>query len=180
MSRLLVGVGASAACFKAVAACSALAKEGHSVQAVLTRNAARLVTPLQFSAVTGVRALCDEWDPAHPSGMDHISLAREADLLLVCPASAGLIGALANGLAEDLLGSLALAFGGSKPRLLAPAMNPEMWAHPAVRRNVATLAGDGWRLVGPADGPTACRESGPGRMAEPEAICAAVRGALGG
>lgn len=178
MSRVLVGVGASAACFKAVAVCSALTKEGHSVQAVLTRNAAKLVTPLQFSAVTGVRALCDEWEPADPSGMDHISFARAADLLLICPASAGLLGSLAHGLAGDLLGSLALAFGVAKPRLLAPAMNPEMWAHPAVRRNVAILRGDGWKLVGPEDGPTACGERGPGRMAEPDAVCAAVRAAL--
>lgn len=180
MSRVLVGVGASAACFKAVAVCSALAKDGIGVQAVLTRHAARLVAPLQFSCVTGVRALCDEWEPTDPGGMDHIRLAREAGLLLVCPASAGLIGALAHGLAGDLLGSLALAFGAAKPRLLAPAMNPEMWAHPALRRNVAQLRGDGWRFVGPEEGATACGECGPGRMAEPEAICAAVRAALAG
>lgn len=178
MSRVLVGVGASAACFKAVAVCSALTQQGHSVQAVLTRHAARLVTPLQFSAVTGVKALCDEWEPADPSGMDHISLARAADLLLVCPASAGLIGSLAHGLAGDLLGSLALALEAGKPRLLAPAMNPEMWAHPAVRRNAATLRGDGWTIIGPADGPTACGERGAGRMSEPDEICAAVRAAL--
>ncbi len=178
MSRVLIGVGASAACFKAVAVCSALTKEGHSVQAVLTRHAAKLVTPLQFSAVTGVRALCDEWEPADPSGMDHISFARAADLLLICPASAGLIGGLAHGLAADLLGSLALAFEADKPRLLTPAMNPVMWAHPAVRRNVALLLGDGWNLIGPVEGPTACGESGAGRMAEPDAVCAAVRAAL--
>lgn len=178
MSRLLVGVGASAACFKAVAVCSTLAREGHSVQAVLTRNAARLVTPLQFSSVTGVRALCEEWEPSHPSGMDHIAFARAADLLLVCPASASLLGSLAHGLAGDLLGSSALAFGTAKPRLIAPAMNPEMWAHPAVRRNAALLRGDGWEFVGPADGATACGECGPGRMAEPEQILAAVRAVL--
>jgi len=178
VSRVLIGVGASAACFKAVAVCSALTKAGHEVQAVLTRHAAKLVTPLQFSAVTGVKALCDEWEPANPSGMDHISFARAADLLLVCPASAGLLGSLAHGLAGDLLGSLALAFGAGKPRLLVPAMNPTMWEHPAVRRNVETLRGDGWSLVGPEDGATACGESGPGRMSEPETVCAAVRAAL--
>lgn len=178
MSRVLIGVGASAACFKAVAVCSVLTKQGHSVQAVLTRHAAKLVTPLQFSAVTGVRALCDEWDPADPSGMDHISFARAADLMLVCPASAGLIGSLAHGLAGDLLGSLALAFGIDKPRLLVPAMNPTMWAHPAVRRNAECLRGDGWLLVGPVEGATACGESGAGRMAEPDAVCDAVRAAL--
>lgn len=180
MSRILVGVGASAACFKAVAVCSALAKEGHEVQTVLTRNAARLVTPLQFSCVTGQRALCDEWEPTDPAGMDHIALARRADLLLICPATAHLIGCIAQGLAQNLLGSLVLAIEASKPRLLAPAMNPEMWSNAAVRRNVATVRADGWKLIGPEDGPTACRESGPGRMAEPDAVLAAVRAALGG
>ncbi len=178
MSEILVGVGASAACFKAVAVCSALAKEGHGVQAVLTRNATRLVQPLQFSCVTGRRALSDEWEPQDPAGMDHIALARRADLLLVCPASAHLIGALAHGLAEDLLGSLALALEVGKPRLLVPAMNPVMWTNPLVQRNAAILRESGWRIVGPATGATACGESGAGRMAEPEEILAAVRAAL--
>ena len=180
MSEILVGVGASAACFKAVAVCSALAKEGHGVQAVLTRNATKLVQPLQFSCVTGRNALSDEWRPQDPAGMDHIALARRADLLLVCPASAQLLAAFAHGLAEDLLGSIALALEARKPRLIAPAMNPEMWAHPAVRRNAAQLRADGWRILGPDSGPTACGESGAGRMLEPDAILASVRAALGG
>lgn len=178
MSEILVGVGASAACFKAVAACSALAQEGHGVQVVLTRNATRLVQPLQFSCVTGRRALSDEWEPQDPAGMDHVALARRADLLLICPATAHLVGALAHGLAEDLLGSLALALEARKPRLLAPAMNPEMWANPLVQRNVRILTEAGWRLIGPVSGATACGESGPGRMAEAAEIAAAVRAAL--
>lgn len=180
MSEILVGVGASAACFKAVAACSLLAKEGHGVQAVLTRNATRLVQPLQFSCVTGRRALADEWEPQDPAGMDHISLARRAELLLICPATAHLLGALAHGLAEDLLGSLALAIEARKPRLLAPAMNPEMWANPLVQENARRLREAGWQILGPAAGPTACGESGAGRMLEAEEIAAAVRAALAG
>lgn len=179
MSEILVGVGASAACFKAVATCSALAQAGHGVQAVLTRNATKLVQPLQFSCVTGRRALTDEWEPSDPAGMDHITLARRADLLLICPATAHLVGALAHGLAEDLVGSLALALETRKPRLLAPAMNPEMWANPLVQRNVRLLTEAGWTIVGPASGATACGERGAGRMSEPEAIVAAVRAALG-
>lgn len=178
MSEILVGVGASAACFKSVAVCSALTQEGHGVQAVLTRNAGKLVQALQFSCVTGRRALADEWEPQDPAGMDHIALARKAELLLICPATAHLLGALANGLAEDLLGSLALAIEADKPRLLAPAMNPEMWANPLVQRNARILQEAGWRLIGPASGPTACGERGAGRMAEPAAIVAAVREAL--
>lgn len=180
MSEILVGVGASAACFKAVAVCSLLSKEGHGVQALLTRNATKLVQPLQFSCVTGRRALTDEWEPLDPAGMDHIALARRADLLLICPATAHLIGALAHGLAEDLLGSLALALEARKPRLIAPAMNPEMWANPLVQRNVGLLRDSGWQILGPAEGPTACGESGAGRMLEPEPIAAAVRAALQG
>jgi phosphopantothenoylcysteine decarboxylase/phosphopantothenate--cysteine ligase len=180
MSEILVGVGASAACFKAVALCSLLSKEGHGVQAVLTRNATKLVQPLQFSCVTGRRALTDEWEPLDPAGMDHIALARRADLLLICPATAHLLGALAHGLAEDLIGSLALAIEPRKPRLIAPAMNPEMWANPLVQRNARLLAEAGWKILGPAEGATACGESGAGRMLEPEAIAAAVRAALTG
>ncbi|KAA3609557.1 MAG: hypothetical protein DWQ01_09515 [Planctomycetota bacterium] len=170
MSRILVGVSGSAACFKAVSLCSALAQQGHQVQAVLTRAAARLVTPLQFSAVCGRKALHDEWQPADPGGMDHIALSRGADLLVVAPASADRIGLLAHGLAPDLLGSLALAFETHKPRLFAPAMNPQMWSHPAVSRNLALMQGDGWHCIGPATGVTACGEEGLGRMAEPEQI----------
>lgn len=178
MSEILVGVSASAACFKAVALCSALHRAGHGVTVVLTPAAARLVTPLQFAAVTGRRALCSEWEPASADGMDHIALARRAQLLAVVPASAGRIGLLAQGLAPDLLGSLALAFEQHKPRLFAPAMNPEMWRHPAVARNVAQLERDGWQRVGPVAGPTACGETGLGRMAEPDALAAAVARAL--
>ncbi|RMH05201.1 MAG: bifunctional 4'-phosphopantothenoylcysteine decarboxylase/phosphopantothenoylcysteine synthetase, partial [Planctomycetota bacterium] len=113
-----------------------------------------------------------------PAGMDHIALARAADLLVVAPATADRIGLLAHGLAPDLLGSLALAFEQDKPRLFAPAMNPEMWRHPAVARNALLLESDGWRRIGPVEGPTACGEDGPGRMVEPGELAEAILGAL--
>lgn len=179
MSRILVGVSASAACFKAVAVCSDLTRRGHEVRAVLSRGAVKLVTPIQFAAVTGQPALSDEWRPEDPAGMDHIALARWADALLLCPASGDRIGVIAQGLAPDLLGSLALAFEQDKPRFYAPAMNPVMWAHPAVQRNVAQLEVDGWRTIGPVSGATACGEAGEGRMSEADEIAEVVAQALG-
>ena len=179
MSNVLVGVSASAACFKAVAVCSQLAQSGHSVRAVLSRGATRLVTPIQFSAVTGTATLSDEWRPEDPAGMDHIAISRWADLLVVAPASADRIGLFAQGLAPDLLGSLALAIERDKPRLFAPAMNPEMWSHLAVQRNAVQIEADGWQRIGPVAGPTACGEQGEGRMAEPDEVVAAIVAALG-
>ncbi|RMH04691.1 MAG: hypothetical protein D6702_02510, partial [Planctomycetota bacterium] len=149
MSTVIVGVSGSAACFKAVALCSELSRRGLEVHAVLSPAAARLVRPLQFACVTGRPALADEWRPGDPAGMDHIALARAADLLVVAPATADRIGLLAHGLAPDLLGSLALAFEQDQPRLFAPAMNPEMWRHPAGARNALLLESDGWRRIGP-------------------------------
>ena len=178
MSRIVVGVSGSAACFKAVSVCSALAQAGHEVTAVLTEAATALVTPLQFSCVTGNPALDNEWNPLDPTGMDHIRFARAADLIVVVPATADRIGLFAQGLAPDLLGSLSLAFDADKPRLFVPAMNPEMWNHPAVKRNVATLLSDGWQCIGPAEGPTACGEIGLGRMVELDVILAAIETAL--
>lgn len=170
MSEILLGVSGSAACFKAAALASALVQKGHGVTAVLTPAAAKLVTPLQFSCLTGRRAMCDEWQPEDPAGMDHIQFARRADIMIVAPCTADRIGLLANGLAPDLLGSLALAFEQSKKRIYAPAMNPEMWKHPAVQRNVAQLNADGWQQIGPVAGRTACEEEGAGRMVEVDEI----------
>jgi len=144
----------------------------------MTPAATEFVGPLQFACLTGNAALVDEFDSADDSGMDHISLARAAELMVIVPATANTVGLLALGLAPNLLGSLALAFGASKPRLFVPAMNPEMWSNPAVQRNVATLVGDGWQQVGPASGETACGEVGDGRMVEVEQVLAAISSAL--
>jgi phosphopantothenoylcysteine decarboxylase/phosphopantothenate--cysteine ligase len=178
MASILLGVSGSAACFKAAALASALTKAGHKVQVVMTAAAVEFVGPLQFSCLTGSAALVDEFDAADPSGMDHISLARAADLMIIVPATANTLGILACGLAPNLLGSLALAFEASKPRLFVPAMNPEMWSNPAVQRNAATLLSDGWLQVGPAEGDTACGEVGSGRMVEVDQVQAAISAAL--
>ncbi len=175
MAEVLLGVCGSAACFKAVALASALTQEGHGVQVIQTRAATRLVAPLQFRCVTGRPALTDEWNPADAGGMDHIRLARRAELFVVAPASAHTLARLAQGMGGDLLASTALAFDPARPRFFAPAMNPVMWAQAPVQRNVALLEGDGWRRLGPAEGPTACGEDGPGRMLEPEAILETLR-----
>lgn len=173
--EILLGVSASAACFKAAALASQLVKAGHGVTAVLSTGATRLVTPLQFSCLTGRPTLSDEWKPEDPAGMDHIQLARRADAVLLVPATADRIASVAHGLAGDLLGSTLLAVEVEKPRLAAPSMNPDMWRQPAVQRNVAQIQADGWKLVGPVAGPTACGEEGLGRMAEVEDILAAVQ-----
>ncbi len=177
MANILLGVSGSAACFKAAALCSQLAQNQHQVQVVLTPAAAQMVTPLQFSCLSGKVALGDEFHPQHPSGMDHIAFADEADVLVVVPATANTIGVLAQGLAPNLLGSLALAFDSAKPRLFAPAMHPQMWAHPAVQRNVALLLEDGWQRIGPVEGATACGAVGDGRMAEVATIFQAIESA---
>lgn len=173
MTRILLGVSGSAACFKAAALASALAQEGHHVQVVMTPAATEFLQPLQFSCLTGVPAMVDEFDGQDPAGMDHIRSAREAELLVVCPATANTLGMLAHGLAPNLLGSLALAFG-DKPKMVVPAMNPEMWSNPAVRRSVETLRQDGWKVVGPASGSTACGEEGEGRMVEADTVLSAI------
>jgi phosphopantothenoylcysteine synthetase/decarboxylase len=172
--EILLGVSASAACFKAAALASQLVQAGHGVTAVLSSGAARMVTPLQFSCLTGRVSLSDEWKPQDPAGMDHIQLARRADLVLLVPATADRLGSVAHGLASDLLGSCLLAAEVEKPRIAAPSMNPEMWRQAAVQRNLKQLALDGWQFVGPVAGPTACGEDGLGRMAEVEDILAAV------
>lgn len=179
MSRILLGVSASAAIHKACDLASKLSQEGHAVRAVLTRRAAELVSPQLFEALTGERAHSDEFGPRRESAMDHIALARWAELLLIAPASADLLGRLAHGLADDLLTTLALAVEPGVPRLISPAMNPVMLASAPVRRNLAWLEGDGWRVLAPASGHMACGEAGPGRLLEPAEIAARVREVLG-
>ncbi|MCH2100886.1 MAG: hypothetical protein MK209_03080 [Planctomycetes bacterium] len=173
--EILLGVSASAACFKAAALASQLVKAGHGVTAVLSHSATKLVTPLQFSCLTSRPTFSDEWKPEDPAGMDHIQLARRADVVLLVPATADRIGSVAHGLAPDLLGSALLATEVEKLRFAAPSMNPDMWRQPAVQRNVAQIVADGWQLVGPVAGLTACGEDGLGRMAEVEDILAAVQ-----
>lgn len=179
MSRIVLGAGASAALHKACDLASKLAQEGHQVRAVLTPNAARLVSPQLFEALTGEPAWVDELGDARRGGMDHITLAQWAEALVVAPASADLVARLALGLAGDLVTTVALALAPGVPRLLSPAMNPHMLAAPPIARHLATLAADGWRVLAPGEGHMACGVEGRGRMLEPPAIVAALRELLG-
>jgi phosphopantothenoylcysteine decarboxylase / phosphopantothenate---cysteine ligase len=166
MKRIVLGISASAALYKACDLASRLNQEGDEVRCVLTPNAAKLIAPQLFEAVSGQLAYVDEFGPSRRGAMDHIELGRWAEILVVAPASADLIGQLAAGLAGNLLTTLVLATDPSVPRLLCPAMNPTMYASAPVVRNVARLVEDGWNLVEPETGHVACGEEGPGRLAE--------------
>ncbi|MBC8369350.1 MAG: phosphopantothenoylcysteine decarboxylase [Planctomycetes bacterium] len=174
MANILLGVTGSAACFKAAACASQLTQLGHRVQVVLTPAACEFVTELQFSCLTSVTAISRDDSQLDPAGMEHISLARQANMMLIMPATANTVGQIANGLASNLLCTLALAMRQDIPRLIVPAMNPEMYLHPAVQRNLQQLKDDGWQQLGPVKGNTACQEQGDGRMLEVEDVLSKV------
>src|SRR5690606_3569324 len=147
---------------------------GAQVQVAMTAGAQQFVTPLSFQALSGHPARTTLWDSAAEQAMGHLELARWADHVVVAPATADLIARLAHGLADDLVSTLCLAT--EAPLSVVPAMNHRMWRHPATVANVATLQSRGARVIGPDDGPLAEGESGPGRLAEPAAIVAALTG----
>lgn len=173
---ILLAVCGGIAAYKSAELCRLLVKQGASVQVVLSAAASRFVGAATFQALSGRPVVTDLWDSPVADGMPHIGLTRAADLIVVAPATADVMGKAANGLADDLLSTLLLAAG--KPALYAPAMNREMWLHPATQRNVATLRGDGARLCGPASGEQACGEVGEGRMVEPEDLLQDIVAAL--
>jgi phosphopantothenoylcysteine decarboxylase/phosphopantothenate--cysteine ligase len=165
--HIVLGLTGGVACYKAADLARELVKAGASVQAVMTDSACRFITPLTLQALTNHPVFTDSWDPRVPNNMAHINLSRQADAILVAPASADFIARLVYGRADDLLSLLCLARPfETVPLLVAPAMNREMWAHPATQRNVAQLAADGALLLGPASGDQACGETGDGRMLE--------------
>jgi phosphopantothenoylcysteine decarboxylase/phosphopantothenate--cysteine ligase len=168
--KILLIVSGSIAAYKALELIRLLRKDGAEVWPVLTVGGARFVTKEALAGISGSRVHDDLW--AAEAEIGHIRLARWPDLVLVAPASANLLARLAHGLADDLAATVLLAT--RAPVLVAPAMNPAMWEHPATRANVATLAARGIAFIGPEEGPMAEPESGPGRLAEPEAIHAAV------
>ncbi len=170
----LIGLGVSGGigAYKAVEVARLLQKRGYQVQAILTRNARRFVTPLTFEAITRRPVITTQWAAGMNTGIEHIALATEMRALVVAPATANIIGKLANGIADDFLSALYLAT--RAPLLLAPAMNTVMWEHPAVRANLATLIGRGVQVVEPGAGYLACGWVGQGRLAEPEQIAEAV------
>jgi phosphopantothenoylcysteine decarboxylase/phosphopantothenate--cysteine ligase len=168
--RVLLGVSGGIAAYKAAELTRRLREAGADVQVVLTANAARFVTPLTFQALSGHPVRSGLWDEAAEAAMGHIELARWAQRIVIAPASADIIARLAHGLADDLLTTLCLA--SAAPVAIAPAMNLRMWSHPATQANIATLRERGVNLFGPADGPMAEPESGPGRLLEPNQIVA--------
>ncbi len=172
--KLVLGVTGGVAAYKAAERVRLLGKAGADVHVVLAEGGARVVTAVTFQALSGNPVWTDLWDPRMGNNMAHIDLTRDADAILIAPATADVMAKLVHGLADDLLTTLCLAR--DCPLLVAPAMNRQMWEHPATRRNVARLVADGVTLLGPAAGEQACGEVGLGRMLEPEELCEAVIG----
>jgi phosphopantothenoylcysteine decarboxylase/phosphopantothenate--cysteine ligase len=164
------------AAYKSLELIRRLRERGTCVRCILTAAGGRFVTPLAVASLSGERVFGELFSLTDEAEMGHIRLSREADLVVVAPATADLMAKMAHGIADDLASTTLLAT--DKPVLIAPAMNPQMWNHAATRRNVAQLSGDGIRMVGPNPGDMACGETGLGRMAEPHEIIAAIEAAL--
>src|ERR1035437_5688210 len=174
--RLLLGLTGGIAAYKAAVLTRLFVKAGMDVRVVMTEAACRFITPVTMQALSGQPVYTDLWDARVRDNMAHIDLSRDRDLILVAPASADFMAKLANGLADDLLSTLCLARQG--PLAVAPAMNVEMWSHPATQRNAAQLRADGVAILGPASGEQACGETGMGRMLEPSELYAVAVRAL--
>jgi len=172
MALIAIGVTGGIGAYKSVEVCRGLQKRGHDVVAVMTRAAARFVGPLTFEAITRRPVITSQWKPGANADIEHIAIADDIALLLVAPCTANVIGKLANGIADDFLSSLYLAT--KAPVLIAPAMNTNMLAHPAVQRNLQTLSARGVHFVEPGEGYLACGWIGKGRLAEPDDIVAAA------
>jgi phosphopantothenoylcysteine decarboxylase / phosphopantothenate---cysteine ligase len=177
--HIVLGLSGGIACYKGAELCRALIKEGATVQVVMTQAAEQFITPITLQALSGRSVYTDQWDGREANNMPHINLTREADAIVVAPTSADFMSKLLHGAADDLLSLMCLARpredsvqGGAAPvpLLLAPAMNREMWSHPATQRNMQQLAVDGAHLLGVGSGFQACGETGDGRMLEPQEI----------
>ena len=165
--HIVLGLSGGIACYKSAELVRELVRAGASVQVVMTEAACAFITPVTMQALSGLPVALSQWDAREPNNMAHINLSREADAVLVAPASADFIAKIAQGRADELLSLLCVARPvASCPLLLAPAMNREMWDHPATRRNVAQAVADGATLLGPGSGDQACGEVGDGRMLE--------------
>lgn len=175
--RILIAVGGGIAAYKVPELVRALMRVGHAVRCAMTPAATRFVTPLVLQTLTGQAVRTDLFDPSEEGEIDHIQLADQADLVIVAPATANLIARMAHGLADDLVTAVLLAT--RAPVLIAPAMNVNMWSHPATRQNVELLRARGVHMVGPESGELACGWEGLGRMSDPDAIVVAAARALG-
>lgn len=169
--HIVLGLTGGIACYKAAELCRALVKEGATVQVVMTVAAEQFITAVTMQALSGRTVYGSQWDAREPNNMPHINLSRQADAILLAPCSADFMAKLVQGRADELLSLMCLARPIERvPLLVAPAMNREMWAHPATQRNMAQLAADGATLLGVGSGDQACGETGDGRMLEPQEL----------
>lgn len=168
IKKLLLGITGGIAAYKSAELVRLLVKQEVDVQVVMTEAAGHFITPVTMQALSGKRVFTDMWDASIPNGMPHIELSREADAILIAPASADFLAKLVHGRADDLLSTLCLAR--ECPLMVAPAMNRQMWENPATQRNIAQLQQDGVLILGPGSGDQACGEIGMGRMLEPEQL----------
>ena len=169
--HIVLGLSGGVACYKSAELCRGLVKQGATVQVVMTEAAEQFITPVTMQALSGRPVYGSQWDTREPNNMPHINLSREADAILIAPCSADFIARLVQGRSDELLSLLCLARPRDRvPLLIAPAMNREMWLHPATQRNMAQLAADGAVLLGVGNGPQACGETGDGRMLEPHEL----------
>ncbi|MFZ2389381.1 MAG: bifunctional phosphopantothenoylcysteine decarboxylase/phosphopantothenate--cysteine ligase CoaBC [Polaromonas sp.] len=169
--HIVLGLSGGIACYKAAELCRALIKAGATVQVVMTEAAEQFITPVTLQALSGRPVYASQWDSREPNNMAHINLSREADAIVIAPCSADFIAKLLHGRADDLLSLMCLARPiGQVPLLVAPAMNREMYAHPATQRNLMQIAADGATVLGVGSGFQACGETGDGRMLEPEQL----------
>ena len=174
--EVLVCICGGIAAYKSAALVSSLAQQDCGVTVAMTRSGRRFVGAATFRALTSRPVCTSMWRSPDPFNMQHLSLSETADLVVVAPATANIIGKLAGGIADDLVSTLLL--GADCPVMLAPAMNTRMWQHPAVQRNVDWLREAGYILIGPEAGWLACGEAGPGRMSEPEVLLETIRDQL--
>ncbi|WP_281176973.1 bifunctional phosphopantothenoylcysteine decarboxylase/phosphopantothenate--cysteine ligase CoaBC [Paraburkholderia bannensis] len=170
--HLVLGMSGGIACYKIAELTRLLTKAGATVQVVMTEAATQFITPVTMQALSGRPVYTSQWDGRVPNNMAHIDLSREADAIVIAPASTDFIAKLANGFADDLLSTLCVAR--DCPLLVVPAMNRQMWQNPATQRNVAQIRADGIETLGPDSGPQACGEVGDGRMLEPQAVYEAI------
>lgn len=174
--NIVLGISGSIAAYKAADLASQLVKKGHAVRVVMTRSATEFIAPLTLQTLTRNPVLVTLEDEKQSWKPGHIELADNADLFLVAPASANVIGQFANGLSPDPLTSIYLALPRTTPVLIAPAMNGKMWLHPATQRNLELLIADGCTFIGPVEGDLACGYEGIGRLAPVEEILASIAG----
>jgi len=171
--KILLGVTGGIAAYKVVGLASQLCADGANVKTVMTHNATQLVGPMSFEAVTHGPVHTDLWEDVTEDSVEHIDLVEWADIVVVAPATANIIGKIAHAICDDLLSTILCACW-KKPVLIAPAMNVNMWDNPAVQKNIETISSMRFAIVGPQEGPLACGVVGMGRMAEPEQIQAAI------